>query len=60
MGVSSIDAANAVLPQFAAAWNEKFAVDPRDDADAHRPWADTPDALTIHWRGATSGDCRRR
>ena len=39
MGVSSIDAANAVLPQFAAAWNEKFAVDPRDDADAHRPWA---------------------
>ena len=45
MGVSSIDAANAVLPQFAAAWNEKFAVDPRHDADAHRPWADTPDAL---------------
>lgn len=45
MGISSIEAANAVLPQFVAAWNEKFAVDPRDDADAHRPWDDTPDAL---------------
>ncbi len=45
MEVSSIDAANAVLPQFVAAWNEKFAVEPRQDADAHRPWDDTPDAL---------------
>ncbi len=45
MGISSIDAANAVLPQFMAAWNEKFAVEARDDVDAHRPWDDTPDAL---------------
>ncbi len=45
MGISSIDAANAVLPRFVAAWNEKFAVEARDETDAHRPWADTPDAL---------------
>lgn len=45
MEISSIDAANAVLPQFMAAWNTKFAVDPRDGADAHRPWDDTPDAF---------------
>ena len=45
MGISSIDAANAVLPQFVAAWNEKFAVEPREDADAHRAWDDTPEGL---------------
>jgi transposase len=30
--------AEAYLPVFMAAWNQKFAVDPRDDASAHRPW----------------------
>jgi transposase len=45
MGISSIDAANAVLPQFMAAWNAKFAVEPRDGADAHRAWNDTADAF---------------
>lgn len=42
--VSSIDAANAFLPGFIAGWNTKFAVPPRDEADAHRPWTGTPDA----------------
>ena len=45
LDISSIDAASAVLPQFIAAWNENFAVDPRGKADAHRPWDDTRDAL---------------
>ena len=45
MDISSIGAANAVLPRFVVAWNGKFAVEPRDDADAHRPFDDTPDAL---------------
>ena len=45
MRISSIDAANAVLPQFMAAWNAKFAVEPRDGADAHRAWNDTADAF---------------
>ena len=45
MGISSIAAANAVLPRFVAAWNAKFAVQPREDADAHRSWDDTSDAL---------------
>ena len=43
--ISSIEAANAVLPQFMAAWNQKFAVEPREGADAHRAWDDTPDGL---------------
>lgn len=45
IGVSSIDAANAFLPGFVTWWNKRFAVPPRDEADAHRPWLGTPDAL---------------
>jgi len=45
LGVSSIEAANAVLPDVVSWWNRTFAVEPRDAADAHRPWTDTPDGL---------------
>lgn len=45
MDISSIDAANAVLPQFITAWNTRFAVEPRDESGAHCPWNDTADAL---------------
>ncbi len=33
------------MPAFIAAWNEKFAVPPRDRQDAHRPWTNGADAL---------------
>ena len=36
-GISSIEEAQAFTPAFIAAWNEKFAVPPRDSQDAHRP-----------------------
>jgi hypothetical protein len=34
--VSTIDAANALMPRFIEAYNERFAKDPRDKHDAHR------------------------
>jgi hypothetical protein len=43
--VSSIEAANAFAATFIAIWNGKFAVQPRDEASAHRPWTTTPAAL---------------
>jgi transposase len=36
-GVSSIEAANALMPAFIEAHNRKFAKIPRDPHDAHRP-----------------------
>jgi transposase len=44
-GISSIEEAQAFTPAFIAAWNEKFAVPPRDSQDAHRPWTKGADAL---------------
>lgn len=35
----------AFTPAFIAAWNEKFALPPRDSQDAHRPWTKGADAL---------------
>ena len=43
-GISGIEAAQAFAPGFIAAWNAKFAVAPRDEAPAHRPWTATPAA----------------
>jgi len=36
-GISDIDTANAFLPGFIEAYNERFAVAPQNPADAHRP-----------------------
>ena len=44
-GISSIEEAQAFTPAFIAAWNEKFAVPPRDSQNAHRPWTKDADAL---------------
>jgi hypothetical protein len=33
------------VPVFITFWNGKFAVTPRDEPSAHRPWLDTPAAL---------------
>ena len=43
--ISSIDEAQAFAPRFIAIWNARFAVEPRDSSDAHRPWPQTPLAL---------------
>ena len=37
-GIATMAEAEAYLPEFMAAWNQKFAVDPRDASSAHRPW----------------------
>jgi transposase len=36
-GISSIEAANGLVPSFMEAYNSKFAKTPRDSHDAHRP-----------------------
>ena len=36
-GISSIEAANTLMPSFIEAYNSKFAKVPRDTHDAHRP-----------------------
>src|ERR1700704_1403582 len=50
--IATMAEAEAYLPVFMAAWNQKFAVDPRDTASAHRPWtgsaADLDAALARH------------
>jgi transposase len=44
-GICTMEAANALLPDFIAKWNGKFAVPPVDETSAHRPWTDTPEQL---------------
>ena len=41
--ISSWDAGNAFLPEFIHDFNQRFAVQPRSDLDAHRPLADQDD-----------------
>jgi transposase len=36
-GIDDIEAANAFLPEFIQAYNDRFAVEPQSPADAHRP-----------------------
>jgi transposase len=43
--ICSISAAQAYLPEFILEWNKKFAVPPRDETSAHRPWTKTEDEL---------------
>jgi transposase len=45
--VNSIDQAKAFLPGFMARYNEMFAVPPRDETPAHRPWIGTADDLDL-------------
>jgi len=50
-GISSIEAANAAMPAFIAAYNSKFAKIPRDEHDAHRPVRSEEDLDQIFaWR----------
>jgi transposase len=43
--ICSITAAQAYLPEFILEWNKKFAVPPRDETPAHRPWTKTAEEL---------------
>ena len=43
--IAGIEAAQAFAPGFIATWNAKFAVAPRDQSCAHRPWTAPPGAL---------------
>jgi transposase len=43
--ISSIEAAHGFLPTFIASWNGRFAIPPRVEPSAHRPWMATPEAL---------------
>lgn len=44
-GISGMEAANCWLPGYLAEHNARFAVPAASNADAHRPWLGTPDAL---------------
>src|ERR1700676_1233229 len=41
--ISSIEVANGFFPRFIVAWNARFAIKPRNETSAHRPWTDTPE-----------------
>jgi len=43
--ISSMEAANRFAPTYMSTWNDKFAVSPRNETSAHRPWTATPAAL---------------
>ncbi len=45
LNISSMEAGNAFSASFIAFWNERFAVPPRDETPAHRPWTGTAAAL---------------
>ena len=46
-GISDIEAANAFLPDFISAYNQRFAVIPQNPADAHRPVLHSPEELDL-------------
>jgi transposase len=45
--IGSMAAAQAWLPEFIAVWNKKFAVPPRDETPAHRPWTKSAEELEL-------------
>jgi transposase len=45
--ICNIDSAQAFATRFIASWNARFAVTPRDAADAHRPWDQGAAALEV-------------
>lgn len=45
--IASMAAGQAFLAEFMRAWNEKFAVEPRDVTSAHRPWTQPADELEL-------------
>ena len=52
-GISSMEAGNAYLPEFIADFNQRFAVEPRSTANAHRALTAQDDLTTILTRQET-------
>ena len=46
-GIATMTEAQAYVLTFIAAWNQKFAVEPRDPSSAHRPWTGTAEELDL-------------
>lgn len=46
-GISDIDTANAFLPAFIAQYNARFAVEPQNPTDAHRPVLHNAEELAL-------------
>lgn len=46
-GINTIEEANAFLPQFMEDYNQRFAVEPRSDENAHRPLLHTEEELAL-------------
>jgi hypothetical protein len=57
--ISSIEDANAYLPEFIERWNNRFGVKPRNEISAHRPGPTRPRRWTACWPGVRNGCCRR-
>ncbi len=53
-GISTLEAANAYLPEFCEDFNRRFAVAPRSNHDAHRPLLKTEDLNLIFTRQKTT------
>ena len=47
LGISTMEAAQAYVPTFIAAWNLKFLVEPKNPGSAHRPWTGTTEELDL-------------
>lgn len=43
--IDSMEAGNGFSQTYITLWNEMFAIPPRDETSAHRPWTGTPEAL---------------
>jgi transposase len=46
-GISDIASANAFLPAYLNTYNQRFAIQPRSEIDAHRPLQESDDLQTI-------------
>jgi len=46
-GISDLETANAFLPEFIQAYNQRFAVSPQHPTDAHRPLLHSPEELAL-------------
>lgn len=57
--ISSMQEAQAFLPSFILAWNERFAVSPSDPAPAHRHGRRPRTRWTCCWHGARNAFCQR-
>lgn len=45
LNICTMESGNGFLPTFIAFWNKRFAVTPRNETSAHRPWITAPAEL---------------